>query len=95
MARRTKRSDMPNDTAATIRALGGCRQAMIDVLRVVKPMGPAYHAASMVISAIDGFATFLTGQRYHFSVGSSAPADPRRTNPAPGHAKEVEPPPSG
>ena len=54
MARRTGRSDMPIDAAGTVRALGVCRSAMIDVLRTVKPMGPAYHAASMVVSAIYG-----------------------------------------
>ena len=34
-------------------------------------MGPAYHAASMVISAIDAMATFLTGERYYFSAGGT------------------------
>ena len=72
MARRTGRSDMPKDPAATIRAMRFCRDAMIEVHRCVKPTGPAYHAASMVISAIDAMATFLTGERYYFSAGGSA-----------------------
>ena len=32
---------------------------------------PVYHGASMVMAAMDGFATLLTGQRYHFSVDGS------------------------
>ena len=70
--RRTRRSDMPNDPAAVIRAMRSCRGAMIEVLRCVKPMGPTYHAASMVISAIDAMATLLTGERYYFSADGSA-----------------------
>ena len=91
MVRRTGRSDMPADPAGTVRALGACRSAMIDVLRTVKPMGPAYHAASMVVSAIDEMATFLTGERYHFSAGGSTPHDPRWSNPArPGVGEEPD-----
>ena len=92
MARRTGRSDMPIDAAGTLRALGACRGAMIDVLRTVKPMGPAYHAASMVVSAIDGMATFLTGERYFFSAGGSTPTNPRRSGPVRSSAGEEEPP---
>ena len=66
------RSNMPTDPAATVRALRVCRDAMIEVHKCVKPMGPAYHAAAMVISAIDGFATFFTGQRYYFSAHESS-----------------------
>ena len=65
---------------------------MIDVLRAVKPMGPAYHAASMVISAIDGMAVFLTGERYYFSAGGSTPTDHRRGESSPIACKEEEPP---
>ena len=90
MVRRATRSDMPPDPAGTMRALGACRNAMIDVLRTVKPMGPAYHAASMVISTIDGFATFLTGQRYYFSIGGSAPTRPMSD--APPIASDEKPP---
>lgn len=69
---------MPADPAAAVRALRFCREAMIDVLRTVKPMGPAYHGASMVISSIDAFAQWLTGQRHYFSVTGSKPDDARR-----------------
>ena len=92
MARRTGRSDLPTDPVATMRALSLCRSAMIDVLRTVKPMGPAYHAASMVISAIDGMATFLTGERYYFAAGGSTPNKPQRSGLAPISAAEGEPP---
>ena len=78
MVRRTGRSEMPKDPAGTLRALAACRGAMIDVLRGVRPMGPAYHAASMVVAAIDAMATFLTGERYYFSADGSRPHDPRR-----------------
>ena len=77
MARRTGRSEMPTDPAAAIRAMRVCRDAMIDVLRTVKPMGPAYHGASMVIAAIDAFAQLLTGRRYYFSADGSTPTKPR------------------
>lgn len=77
--RRTRRSDMPTDPATTVRALRACREAMIEVCRCVKPMGPVYHAASMVISAIDAMATLLTGERFYFSAeGSSAPEGARQ-----------------
>lgn len=75
MARRTGRSDMPADPAGAMRAMGFCRAAMIDVLRTVKPMGPSYHGASMVIAAIDAFAQLITGQRYYFSADGSRPRD--------------------
>ncbi len=75
MVRRTGRSDMPPDPAAAVRAMRVCRDAMTEVCRCVKPMGPAYHAASMVISAIDAMATFLTGERYYFSAHGSAIGD--------------------
>ena len=74
---------MPADPAGAIRAMGFCRTAMIDVLRTVKPMGPAYHGASMVIAAIDAFAQFITGQRYYFSADGSRPAELRRNDGTP------------
>jgi hypothetical protein len=64
---------MPNDPAAIVRALRACRTVMIDVCRTVKPFGPAYHGASMVIASIDGLVTFLTGQQDYFHrAGSGA-----------------------
>ena len=81
MVRRTGRSDMPADPAGAMRAMGSCRAAMIDVLRTVKPMGPAYHGASMVIAAIDAFAQLITGHRYYFSDEGSRPAESGRRHP--------------
>ncbi len=83
MVRRTGRSDMPADPAGAMRAMGSCRAAMIDVLRTVKPMGPAYHGASMVISAIDAFAQLITGQRYYFSAEGSRPVESGRSHSQP------------
>jgi hypothetical protein len=88
MARRTGRSDMPKDPAATVRAMRVCRDAMIEVCRCVKPTGPAYHAASMVISAIDAMATFLTGERYYFSAEGSVASEGARQHAEDARARE-------
>ena len=69
---------MPPDPAAAIRALRTCRAAMVDICGRVKPMGPVYHGASMVMAAIDAFATLLTGQRYYFSADGSTASESRR-----------------
>lgn len=71
---------MPADPAGAMRAMGFCRVAMIDVLRTVKPMGPAYHGASMVIAAIDAFAQLITGHRYYFSADGSRPTEPVKSH---------------
>ena len=39
-----------------IQATDTCRAAMIEVCRTVKPMGPVYRGASMVVLALDAFA---------------------------------------
>ena len=61
---------------------------MIDVLRIVKPMGTVYNAASAVMSAIDSLAELLTGDREYFwdkgSTGSSGA--PRSKDQAPGES---------
>lgn len=74
---------MPADAAGAMRAMGFCRDAMIDVLRTVKPMGPAYHGASMVIAAIDAFAQLITGHRYYFSADGSRPLVSERSHSQP------------
>ena len=58
------------EPAATA-ALRDCRGAMVAVLRTVRPMGVAYHGASMVIAAIDGLGTVLTGELEPFAIGGS------------------------
>ena len=57
--------------AEALAVLENCRRAMITVLRTVKPMGPTYHGASMVMAAIDSFAEILTGNTQHFSASGS------------------------
>ena len=80
MVRRMARSDMPNDPAAAMGALRTCRTAMLDVQKGVRPTGAVYHGAQMVVSAIDAFATLLTGQRYYFGIeGSVGGHDPLGT----------------
>ena len=69
---------MPPDPAGVVRALRACRESMLEVQSRVRPTGPVYHGAAMVISAIDGFATVLTGERHYFSIDGSVAADPRR-----------------
>lgn len=69
-----KRRTSP-DHAAALAAVGACRQAMIHVLRTVKPMGPVYKAADGVIRAIDAFAGELTGDPEWFWIGGSVGPD--------------------
>lgn len=66
---------MPSDPAGVVRALRACRETMIGVSRQVKPSGPCYHAASMVIAAIDGMAAFLTRERHYFHAEGSTSSD--------------------
>ena len=66
MAQRFKRSEMPPNPAAAVRAMRACREAMIEVHRNVNPNGPVYMAASAVTKAIDGLAMLLTGDPEYF-----------------------------
>ena len=72
------RADMPPDPAAVIRALRSCRETMLQVQGRVRPTGPVYHGAAMVIASADAFATLLTGERYYFSSEGSTAAEQRR-----------------
>lgn len=69
---RPRRGDHPSDPAAALRAMRICREAMIEICRTVKPRGPVYHGAGMVISAIDAFAALLTGRPDYFAIEGSA-----------------------
>ena len=51
-----------------MKKIGECRAAMLEASRSVRPFGPAYHALSMVVAAIDGLAAFITGERHYFST---------------------------
>lgn len=44
------------------------RDEMLTASRGVRPYGPAYHALSMVMAAIDGLAAFMTGERHYFAT---------------------------
>ena len=63
-------SEIPDPDAA-LAALVTCRRAMIGVLRTVTPMGVSYHGASMVVAAIDGMGTVLTGRLDPFAIGGT------------------------
>jgi hypothetical protein len=39
---------------------------MIETSSSVRVGGPVYHAAAMVVAAIDAMAVLLSGQRHHF-----------------------------
>ena len=76
--RRMTRGDLPADPAKVVRALRACRETMLEVQGRVRPTGPVYHGAAMVMASIDAFATLLTGQRYYFSADGSVAAEARR-----------------
>ena len=80
--------DLPPNLAAAIDALGVCRRAMITVLRTVKPMGPTYKGAGLVIDAIDAFAKILTGDAQFFWTGGSV--EPGRAEVVRARQREVD-----
>ena len=61
---------------------------MIDVHKQVKPMGPVYHGASTVMSAIDALATLLTGNRHYFWSDGSGATEGQRSQSADKDARE-------
>jgi len=72
MAQRSRgRGDVIPHSAELLKVLGDCRKRVIDAHTEVRPFGAAYHALSMVTTAIDALATFMTGHRDHFSIGGS------------------------
>ena len=74
MARRTHRSELPPDVAGIVEALRVCRHSMTEVQGKVRPFGPVYRAADAMLTAIDGLAELLTGDREHFwAKGSVGP----------------------
>jgi hypothetical protein len=70
-----KKPDRINDPGPLLRAMLPCRKAMIDAMISVKPMGTAYHALSMVVSAIDALATLLIGREGYFWATGSTPVN--------------------
>ncbi len=55
------RGDVIPHSADLLKVLGDCRKRVIDAHTEVRPFGAAYHALSMVTTAIDALATFMTG----------------------------------
>jgi len=73
MARTRGRGDTILNVPELLTALGDMRGRLINASMDVRPYGPAYHALSMVVRAIDGLATFVTGQRDYFTIGFKPP----------------------
>ena len=55
------RGDVIPHSAELLKVLGDCRKRVTDAHTEVRPFGAAYHALSMVTTAIDAMATFMTG----------------------------------
>ena len=72
------RGDVIPHSAELLKVLGDCRKRVIDAHTEVRPFGAAYDALSMVTTAIDALATFMTGHRDHFSIGGSVPPEGSR-----------------
>jgi hypothetical protein len=51
---------------------------MIETSSLVRVAGPIYHAAAMVVAAIDAIAVLLRGQRYYFSAVGGGATDAER-----------------
>jgi hypothetical protein len=66
--KRPDRIDVPGPLLGRLR---GLRDDLIKTTMALEPFGIVHHALSMVVVAIDGVATVLTGRQYYFSnVGS-------------------------
>ncbi len=65
------KGDVISHAPELLRVLGDCRKRLLDASTEVRPFGAAYHALSMVTTAIDALATFMTGHRDHFAIGGS------------------------
>ncbi len=72
------RGDVIPHSAELLKVLGDCRKRVIDASREVRPFGAAYHALSMVTTAIDSLAHFMTGRPYYFEAGGSVPPEGSR-----------------
>ncbi len=78
------KGDVISHAPELLGVLGDCRKRLLDASTEVRPFGAAYHALSMVTTAIDALATFMTGHRDHFAIGGSvAPEGSRAMIPPP------------
>ncbi len=79
MSRRSTRADAGVDLPRLLQALATCRAALVDASARAKPGGPLYNGLGMCTAAIDGLATYVTGNPYYFyPQGHSTLAGPRR-----------------
>ncbi len=68
MSRQRARSDARVDRKGLLVALGECRAAVLRASIKMAINGPLYYSAATVVSAIDGLAMLLTGERDHFHL---------------------------
>ena len=61
-----KLPDLPHTPATVVRDLRAVRERMRKIMDGVKPHGPAYLAAAAIMTAVDAFATLLTGDPKYF-----------------------------
>jgi hypothetical protein len=67
-----KRQDRIDDPGPLLGRIRVIREELVRTTRTVKPFGVVHHALSMVVVAIDGLATVLTGEQFYFmGVGST------------------------
>jgi hypothetical protein len=78
VSRRRARSDARVDRKGLLAALGECRAAVLRASVKMAVNGPLYYSAATVVSAIDGLALLLTGERDYFHLqghGVTAPIE--------------------
>ncbi len=67
-----KKPDALSDRRPVLDAMGRCRKALIDASSSVEPFGTTFRAISIVTTAIDGLAKFLTGDETYYHAGGTA-----------------------
>ena len=78
MSRRSARSDASIDHPRLLATLSDCRRVLIETLTRAKAGGPLYPGCSMVVAAIDGLSTFLTGNPYFHHIQAEPSDGPMR-----------------
>jgi hypothetical protein len=64
MPPRLSKTDLPRDPSPLLRGFRACRDVMIETSSSVRVGGPVYHAAAMVVAAIDAMAVLLSTRNY-------------------------------
>jgi hypothetical protein len=83
LSRHRVRSDAKVDRKGLLTALGECRSSVLRASLKMKVNGPLYYSAATVVSAIDGLALLLTGERDYFHLqghGGTVSADGREVD---------------